>query len=233
MIRRLPVALAYVLALLLASTPASAQECLFARVCTVPFHFDYFLPVTPENIAEQGSCARIPLANNNLWQTAWLLRYVGDGAFEYHFTRAMIAMPDGKAIYIDRFGGFRSKKGDSALSNRDLSRVQSHLDDMLVYHQKQKDWLHWYEWAAQAAHDHVARTEGWSENEYGIGIGAARLSPDESPEEDGLVIVSIWHCDDFSDLLSLEKGSKRGGGKSFTLLFDPETKALVRQILSR
>lgn len=220
MIRRLTLALSLAAALL--PGPASAAEGRF-EINYIPFNFETFIAVTPENIAG-ASDKTVEVHPNDLRLKevlAVIERAPAGPPLEEAMVRARIRYPDGRTAFIDQTGGLRFPDRDADLDERALDRLALLLASLTESRFIGRNFV----WVAEAVHAHVAATEGWPRSAYRVVITKSRLD-----YEAGLVIANVYHYDDSKPGRRMDEVPWIGSDESFVLHFDPLSRDLVRQM---
>lgn len=221
-----------ILAALLASACTAEPEGR-AEIHYFGIGYETLVPVTTDNIVEQHLLyGNVEVSDPRFQEMMGLIDGAGPGSFDRFYVRARIRDSNGVTLYIANDGGIQMPGREAALDETSLGRVAELLSLMTAPRQAKCSVGRAVEimkaghrdWAIQAAHDHVKKTENWPRSDYNIRFYGSSI------RDDCLLLLEVNHRDD-ANVYNPETGVlTAGGGKSFRLYFDPNTRALVRTI---
>jgi hypothetical protein len=212
--------IAFLLALLLVAACAPRLEGQ-AEILYVGFNLEILLPITPDNIAEMNSTyGKVEVSDPRLQEVIALLDAARPGSFYAGTTRVRIRDSHGETVYIDSGGGVRGSTYERQLNDAALRRVAYLLNELTFPHVSAANY-----WPVEAAHLHIAEHEGWSRSDYFI------VSAIITPKWDGpTIIVKVRHNEDITLFEPKDGVLTAGGGKSFEIHYNAETREFLREL---
>ena len=217
--------------LFLSASPAVADRI---EIHYVTIGAETEVAITPETIVDLATHhERLQASNPDMRYVSGLLADARAGPpLDPSQIRARLAYPNGDVIYVDNSGGIRANESDLRLDRRAHSNLGVALslittqrpstivpfcikDDDAVQNAQRN-------WAVQTAHDYVGKAHGWDKAEYRIVFIGKILT------SGCLLRVNVNHRDDGKP--AIDGVLTAGGGKSFEMILDPDTREVLRTL---